>query len=587
MITFKELSEAHKVGDKVTIVKGPKDVKGKEGRIGEIRKQAYKGAPKTYTVDYDHHETTGERKSVQLPAKHIKGVKEEVENLQEKHRVAITLSDPNHPAVTKRKELIQKTVRVKADNPGHAVDSAIHHFRKAGYKVHDHNYIGTVKEDTQLDELSTDKLAAYKTKAHADAKAADASGNYAKGDKRFKGINKATNKQFDNDLKKHGQYQKEDLDESAPFKKLDHAVAYATDKVKTHRDNLDGIEVYKHKSGGYDVNHTMNANGRNSLHKSGAKHLGTVYKDKPANIKEDLEEGTFKYHMDKAVAANDRGDVNRKKFHLSNAKQARYALKSTDIPKHKDLLDKYKSMTEGTNLEEGRGSADKHYSIAQDHKDKADKASDKQTRHAHLADYHDSMAHYHDQLGQHSLAQSHSDKAEINHEKSLQKNEAIQEGRDYDDNRRGFGRREREDDEYHVPDPEVKKNKTKKEDVAANNVGGGNIAGTQGDAGKKAVMTKKPMKRNIIQFKEYAIDAKGHKSSTGGLTQKGVDAYNRKTGGNLQTAVTTPPSKLDPDSKAAKRRKSFCARMGGMPGPMKDEKGRPTRKALALRKWNC
>jgi len=27
--------------------------------------------------------------------------------------------------------------------------------------------------------------------------------------------------------------------------------------------------------------------------------------------------------------------------------------------------------------------------------------------------------------------------------------------------------------------------------------------------------------------------------------------------------------------------------MGGMPGPMKDKKGRPTRKALALRKWDC
>ena len=86
---------------------------------------------------------------------------------------------------------------------------------------------------------------------------------------------------------------------------------------------------------------------------------------------------------------------------------------------------------------------------------------------------------------------------------------------------------------------------------------------------------------------EYAIDAKGHKSSTGGLTQKGVDAYNAKTGGNLQTAVTTPPSKLKPGSKAANRRKSFCARMGGMPGAMKDDKGRPTRKALALKKWNC
>ena len=86
---------------------------------------------------------------------------------------------------------------------------------------------------------------------------------------------------------------------------------------------------------------------------------------------------------------------------------------------------------------------------------------------------------------------------------------------------------------------------------------------------------------------EYAIDAKGHKSSAGGLTQKGVDAYNRKTGGNLKTAVTTPPSKLKPGSKAAKRRKSFCARMSGVSGPLKDDKGRPTRKALALRKWNC
>jgi hypothetical protein len=40
-------------------------------------------------------------------------------------------------------------------------------------------------------------------------------------------------------------------------------------------------------------------------------------------------------------------------------------------------------------------------------------------------------------------------------------------------------------------------------------------------------------------------------------------------------------------AKSAKRRKSFCARMGGMEGAMKDDKGRPTRKALALRKWNC
>jgi hypothetical protein len=82
-------------------------------------------------------------------------------------------------------------------------------------------------------------------------------------------------------------------------------------------------------------------------------------------------------------------------------------------------------------------------------------------------------------------------------------------------------------------------------------------------------------------------DAKGHKSATGGLTQKGRDAYNREHGSNLKAPVTTPPSKLKAGSKAANRRKSFCARMIGVDGPMKKPNGEPTRKALALRKWNC
>lgn len=80
---------------------------------------------------------------------------------------------------------------------------------------------------------------------------------------------------------------------------------------------------------------------------------------------------------------------------------------------------------------------------------------------------------------------------------------------------------------------------------------------------------------------------RGEKSKTGGLTQKGINKYNSATGSNLKMAVTTKPSKLDPDSKDAKRRRSFCARMSGVKGPMKDEKGRPTRKALSLKKWNC
>jgi len=78
------------------------------------------------------------------------------------------------------------------------------------------------------------------------------------------------------------------------------------------------------------------------------------------------------------------------------------------------------------------------------------------------------------------------------------------------------------------------------------------------------------------------------KDPEGGLNAKGVASYRKANpGSKLQMAVTTDPSKLAPDSKDAKRRKSFCARMSGMPGAMKDAKGRPTRKALALRKWNC
>jgi len=78
------------------------------------------------------------------------------------------------------------------------------------------------------------------------------------------------------------------------------------------------------------------------------------------------------------------------------------------------------------------------------------------------------------------------------------------------------------------------------------------------------------------------------KNKTGGLNAKGVASYKRENpGSKLKMAVTTKPSKLDPDSKDAKRRKSFCARMSGVDGPMKDEKGRPTRKALSLKKWNC
>ena len=77
---------------------------------------------------------------------------------------------------------------------------------------------------------------------------------------------------------------------------------------------------------------------------------------------------------------------------------------------------------------------------------------------------------------------------------------------------------------------------------------------------------------------------RGEKSKKGGLTAKGRKKYNAATGSNLKAPVTKK-SGLTPKEKA--RRKSFCARMEGMPGALKDKKGRPTRKALALKRWRC
>jgi hypothetical protein len=68
-----------------------------------------------------------------------------------------------------------------------------------------------------------------------------------------------------------------------------------------------------------------------------------------------------------------------------------------------------------------------------------------------------------------------------------------------------------------------------------------------------------------------------HKSRSGGLTEAGRNKINRETGSNLKA----------PQPEGGPRKRSFCARMSGVAGPMKDENGKPTRKALALRKWKC
>jgi hypothetical protein len=98
-------------------------------------------------------------------------------------------------------------------------------------------------------------------------------------------------------------------------------------------------------------------------------------------------------------------------------------------------------------------------------------------------------------------------------------------------------------------------------------------------------------------FKDHAVDLdedwqKVNKhDKTDGLSKKAVNAYRREhPGSKLKTAVTTEPSKLKKGSKSDKRRKSFCARMGGM---KKHRAGAKTKRDpdspinKALRRWHC
>jgi hypothetical protein len=111
------------------------------------------------------------------------------------------------------------------------------------------------------------------------------------------------------------------------------------------------------------------------------------------------------------------------------------------------------------------------------------------------------------------------------------------------------------------------------------------------DALKVLQKQYKKVKEEVELDEVAAWQRKEGKNPEGGLNQKGVESYRRENpGSKLQTAVTTKPSKLDPDSKSAKRRKSFCARMGGMKKRLTSAKTAndpDSRINKALRKWNC
>ena len=140
-------------------------------------------------------------------------------------------------------------------------------------------------------------------------------------------------------------------------------------------------------------------------------------------------------------------------------------------------------------------------------------------------------------------------------------------------------------------------NKTKKEEVEHKSFNdfvteaGRCWAGYKPVKGKKAFTPGSCVKEDVELEEGEAWTRKEGKNPEGGLNRKGIASYRAANpGSKLSMAVTTEPSKLKPGSKAANRRKSFCARMGGMKKRLTSAKTAndpDSRINKSLRKWNC
>jgi hypothetical protein len=80
---------------------------------------------------------------------------------------------------------------------------------------------------------------------------------------------------------------------------------------------------------------------------------------------------------------------------------------------------------------------------------------------------------------------------------------------------------------------------------------------------------------------------KEYQNPEGGLNEKGRAHFKRTEGANLKRPVSQQQAKKSP--KAAGRRKSFCARMGGMKKQHNIDCSKDPDKDIckALRKWDC
>jgi len=372
------------------------------------------------------------------------------------HRIGVTVTDPNHPMVGKRGETVQKSIRVKHTDRDAAIARAVAHYRRKGYKVHDHHYMGTVDQDVAEGDFGPAATAAIQQgKSPSDVA-------YA-----------AT----------------KDVQNTARSLKIQQDVANGDDPTLTNAGNA------ARRAGNTSVEEAQGV-AENDTAKDVNKFFNNVYDPVFTNLQR------------VALLA-----MQGRQQEASG--QLRSVIKDADPAVQKRIIDAVNSIKPVTINGKIADSS----------------TIDKSKQHQDWI-INTFIPWVQSQLGEHSIDESNV----------------------FTDARMNAIKADQDTFVVH---------------------------------GKKYPVTGDTTDEKQAGFNED-WNKVNHHDRTNGLSQKAVNAYRREhPGSKLKTAVTTKPSKLKPGSKAAKRRKSFCARMSGNKGPMKKPNGKPTPKALALRRWHC
>lgn len=227
------------------------------------------------------------------------------------HRVAVTVSEPDHPMVTKRKEQKQKFIRVtdhRADKDV-AVERAKKHYAKKGYKVHGAEHVGMMHEEVeQIDELSDTTLASYKEKAKKSADELTAQGKHKQATDRWGNVMKATGKQIEKTtanirkaLNKEGyvvRYNNPKSEKHGSEKHFDDQAA-----AQKHADNGNSVDkiggkytVHKTNEKGHDMNEALTGNqqklDKNKNGKLDKQDFKLLRKEDAEQVEEGIVKGT-------------------------------------------------------------------------------------------------------------------------------------------------------------------------------------------------------------------------------------------------------------------------------------------------------